>query len=308
MWVNTLKSLLIAPSQPSRDGGTQEIIGYSATLIDPRRSWLTNERRNLSPYYAAAEILWYASGSDDVAMMTAYAPSYAGYAEADGKAFGAYGKRIHGLIDEAIRALKSDPDSRRVVVSLWAPDDITHGQGHPCPFDGGEDDPPVKDVPCTLSWTFLVRNGQLHMDVTMRSNDVWKGMPYDIFWNTLVQRVVANQLGIEVGRYFHHVTSMHLYDRNRAAAAQAVDCEIEPCGTLWCGSQDTFRDLKIASQAEWCARTSGNTSMQTSPLPVASHTLLTLCKDFLSGNVTTSPTIDPVMLQAAKQYKKAVKQ
>jgi thymidylate synthase len=54
----------------------------------------------------------------------------------------------------------------------------------------------------------------------MRSNDVYIGLPFDVFSFTMLQELLARDLGVEVGRYVHMVGSLHLYERNRTDVEQ----------------------------------------------------------------------------------------
>lgn len=145
-------------------------------------------------------------------MLEAYAPSYKKFAEKDGKAHGAYGSRllVHAGFDQLqaiIKELNIRPESRQAVASIWWTSDLkVLGK--------------KKDMPCTLTWQFLVRDDKLHMVTNMRSNDVWLGLPYDIFCFTCVQRMMAGTLMLEPGTYTHNVGSMHLYERNFQAAKE----------------------------------------------------------------------------------------
>jgi len=56
------------------------------------------------------------------------------------------------------------------------------------------------------------------MTVFMRSNDVWLGAAYDFFQFTRVQIAIASVLGIEPGKYTHHVGSLHIYEQHYEAA------------------------------------------------------------------------------------------
>ena len=102
-----------------------------------------------------------------------------------------------------------------------------------------------QDLPCTIGWQFLLRDGVLHMVCNMRSNDFWLGFPNDVFVNTLVQRYVANELCAAPGSYTHNAGSMHLYDRNLAAADLATEiAEQHLCD--W----DSFGDVRAAVDLE----------------------------------------------------------
>src|SRR5262249_49928360 len=82
-------------------------------------------------------------------------------------------------------------------------------------FDGQDISGDHKDVPCTCTLQFLVRGGALDMFVTMRSNDAYKGLPHDVFAFTMLQEMMARDLGCSVGRYKHAAGSLHLYESDQ---------------------------------------------------------------------------------------------
>lgn len=174
-------------------------------------TFLSNEERKMSPSYAAAEVLWYFSGEASIEMPKFYAPSYERFGDENGEAHGAYGPRVGPQVQQVVQLLKNAVRSRQSVIALWTNKDL----------ELAVTENTVKDLPCTLSWQFLVRKKALHMIVTMRSNDIWLGMPYDVFAFTCYQRVLAGELGVGVGEYHHQVGSLHLYKKHidRANAA-----------------------------------------------------------------------------------------
>jgi len=204
----------------SRAGGTSELLGFSATLIDIEYNWLCNPIRDLCKSYASAELLWYMSGERDIKRIKEYAPSYQNFAEHD-IAHGAYGWRMANplacpkvnQIGYVLDILRKHPNSRQAVISLWWPTDLPHA----FKLD-------VKDMPCTLTLQFIARHGKLHMIVNMRSNDIWLGFPYDVFCFTTLQKLMARSLDLEFGTYTHNVGSMHIYDKHFDKAKLALSC------------------------------------------------------------------------------------
>lgn len=226
----------------SRDGETREILGYSARLIDPTANFIYNPHRRMSPAYAAAEFLWYLSGEQSIDRIVPYAPGFARFANereinveifsgretaeplsprvkklvAPGAAYGAHWFQPYGastLIQAVIGLLRREPHTRQAVLGIWRPHDHIHdaiGKG-------------VITIPCTLSLNFSVRDGRLYLTTTMRSNDVWLGLPNDMFSFTCLQILVAQMLGVGLGWYQHQAMSMHLYDRNLEKAKLAAD-------------------------------------------------------------------------------------
>jgi thymidylate synthase len=123
---------------------------------------------------------------------------------------GAYGPRLRrwdGRVDQlhrVVEILRGDPQSRRAVIQL---------------HDPARDAPEHRDVPCTLRCCFWLRAGRLDMLTSMRSQDAWTGLPYDLFVFTIVHELVAGWLDAELGDYRHHVGSLHLYDSDLDSAA-----------------------------------------------------------------------------------------
>lgn len=190
----------------SRDGPCREVIAWQG-VMDPDLNFITVPERKLSASFAAAEILWYLSGERDTMLVTAYAPQYERFTEPNGEAHGAYGHRwltFGNQLATVISLLNTKPDTRQAIITAWDPMwDLPHA----CAGD-------KKDIPCTLSWQFLIVAGKLELIVTMRSEDLWLGFPYDVFSNTILQRLVADAIGLPTGRYIHNVGSLHIYERD----------------------------------------------------------------------------------------------
>jgi thymidylate synthase len=64
----------------------------------------------------------------------------------------------------------------------------------------------------------MVRDERLHMVVSMRSNDAFKGLPHDVFSFTMMQEIAARMLEVDLGEYAHFASSLHLYDEDAGAA------------------------------------------------------------------------------------------
>lgn len=126
-------------------------------------------------------------------------PNMARYMD-QGIFWGSYGQRTYGDLGMVYDLLRQDPDSRQAVVSI---------------YDSGRDLlRSVRDVPCTLTLQFLLREGRLNLIVSMRSNDVWYGTPYDFGQFMLLQHAMATALKVKVGTYTHVVGSLHVYEPN----------------------------------------------------------------------------------------------
>ena len=195
----------------SRAGKTWETLGYVARLQNPQANFLIHPSRNLSPIYAAGEFMWYMSGSDSGDHICAYAPQYRRFLD-HGSAYGAYGKRWdnHNQLKELYVILSDEPNTRQAVISMWEGKDLKNTDRY-------------EDIPCTICLQFLIRRNYLHCFCTMRSNDIWLGMPYDIFCFTTLQCLLADYLRVGVGEYQHQVGSLHIYERDLKKAEKTIE-------------------------------------------------------------------------------------
>lgn len=187
----------------SRDGAVAaEILNAITVVENPRRPIVEHEDRNMSLNYAVGEFLWYMSGTNRVSAITPYGKAWNELTDDGQTTNSAYGYRIfekYGFdqMEFVEELLSKDPSSRQAVVHIKDASNV-----------------PTKDVPCTLTLQFLIRDNKLHCTATMRSNDIWLGMPYDFFAFMNFQVILAMRLGVDVGTYTHQAASLHLYDRN----------------------------------------------------------------------------------------------
>ena len=61
----------------------------------------------------------------------------------------------------------------------------------------------------------------------MRSNDVWLGLPYDVFCFTSIQCLISEEIGIPLGWYQHQVGSLHVYDANKAKTQRSLESDYQ---------------------------------------------------------------------------------
>ncbi|RWN45270.1 MAG: thymidylate synthase [Mesorhizobium sp.] len=198
----------------SRKGTSTELFGALLELTNPRARLGRSEAR-ARVFSPLGELLWYLSGSDALDQINYYIEGYDEFSD-DGETLnGAYGRRIFGRArlrgdaepkDEwqrVIDTLRAEPGSRNAIIQIYANADGARN---------GADGKKSKDIPCTCTLHFVIRKKRLHLHVHMRSNDVFLGLPHDVFSFTMLQEIAARELGVEPGTYHHSVASLHLYD------------------------------------------------------------------------------------------------
>lgn len=105
--------------------------------------------------------------------------------------------------EKAFRELKANPESRRAIMiytrpSMWL-EYNKNGRS---------------DFMCSNAVQYLIRDGLLHANVQMRSNDAWAGYRNDRAWQQHILEKLANDLSIEPGNLYWNVGSLHVYARN----------------------------------------------------------------------------------------------
>lgn len=98
-------------------------------------------------------------------------------------------------INEAVETLKTNPDSRRIIVTAWNPADI----------------PDMALAPCHCLFQFYVADGRLSCQLYQRSADVFLGVPFNIASYALLTMMMAQVTGLEPGEFVHTFGDAHLY-------------------------------------------------------------------------------------------------
>jgi len=165
----------------------------------------------LSPAFAIVEMLWILNGRKDSAFINPWNPIYQKFAGKGDEYHGAYGFRLrhHFGIDQIERAyevLLNNPEGRQVVLQIWDPNaDLPAISGNPV----------AEDIPCNICSLVKVRNNKLEWFQVLRSNDLFRGMPYNFIQFTFLQEILAGWLGVEPGSYHHLSDSLHVYEKDR---------------------------------------------------------------------------------------------
>jgi len=200
-----LKKLVqVTTTNNARRGSTREIVGVLLRLRSPRYRLSLTETKG-KPFSALGELLWYLKGSNRLDFIEYYISKYKEESLNGKTIYGAYGPRLfnqrgQNQIQNIIKLLRGNPSSRRAVIQLFDAQDLEK-------IDR-------KEIPCTCTLQFFIRKGKLHMATTMRSNDVYLGLPHDIFTFTMIQEILARDLEVNLGSYTHFIGSLHLYDKN----------------------------------------------------------------------------------------------
>ncbi|EBF5161729.1 thymidylate synthase [Listeria monocytogenes] len=107
------------------------------------------------------------------------------------------GETIDQLAD-LIEMIKTNPNSRRLIVSAWNPEDI----------------PNMALPPCHSLFQFYVADGKLSCQLYQRSADIFLGVPFNIASYALLTHLIAREVGLDVGEFIHTMGDAHLYNNH----------------------------------------------------------------------------------------------
>ena len=152
------------------------------------------------------ELLWFLKGDTNLAYLHANKVTiWDEWADANGDLGPIYGAQWRswptpdgGAIDQisdVLRTIKTNPDSRRLIVSAWNPPDI----------------PKMKLPPCHCLFQFYVADGKLSCQLYQRSADIFLGVPFNIASYALLTLMVAQVSDLAPGDFIHTLGDAHLY-------------------------------------------------------------------------------------------------
>lgn len=195
---------LYAKSGDSRNGPVLRVDGPAMLeLYDPLQRVLFDPVRRANPYFHVMEFIWMMAGDNSTHWISQFNKGFKNYAEPSGLHHGAYGHRWREYFGAdqllvAVEELRRDPESRRVVLSMWDPDsDLGRSK---------------RDLPCNTHIYLDIVDDCLNMTVCNRSNDLFWGMlGSNIVHMTLLQELLAFAIGVGVGVYRVFTNNLHVY-------------------------------------------------------------------------------------------------
>jgi len=125
---------------------------------------------------------------------------------------GGYVDQIANLIDR----IRTDPDSRRLIVSAWNVGEL----------------PKMALPPCHLLFQFYVADGRVSCQLYQRSADVFLGVPFNIASYSLLTVMVAQVVGLKPGEFIHTLGDAHLYQNHLTQVEEQLSREPRPLPTV----------------------------------------------------------------------------
>lgn len=168
------------------------------------------------------ELLWFIKGETNIAYLKDNGVSiWDEWATEEGELGPVYGKQwrswegangeVVDQLTELIEQIKTNPDSRRLIISAWNPSVLPDTK-----FSPKENAAQGKQAlpPCHTMFQFYVLNGKLSCQLYQRSGDIFLGVPFNIASYSLFTMMIAQVCGLQAGEFVHTFGDAHLYSNH----------------------------------------------------------------------------------------------
>ena len=188
--------------------GTISIFGYQMRF-DLQKGFPLVTTKKVHTKSIIHELLWFLKGETNIAYLKENGVSiWNEWANEDGELGPVYGKqwrswegrdgKVVDQISELVKQIKSNPDSRRLIVSAWNVTEL----------------PEMALMPCHTLFQFYVANGKLSCQLYQRSADVFLGVPFNIASYALLTLMIAQICDLEPGEFIHTFGDVHIYNNH----------------------------------------------------------------------------------------------
>ncbi|WP_020534011.1 thymidylate synthase [Flexithrix dorotheae] len=202
--------------------GTKSIFGYQMRF-DLAEGFPVLTTKKLHLRSIIHELLWFLMGETNIKYLKENKVRiWDEWADENGELGPVYGSqwrkwkgedgKIHDQITNLIEQIKTNPNSRRLIVSAWNVPDI----------------PNMALPPCHALFQFYVANGKLSCQLYQRSADVFLGVPFNIASYALLTMMVAQVCELKPGEFIHTFGDAHLYNNHFEQAELQLTRDFRP--------------------------------------------------------------------------------
>ncbi len=196
--------------------GTRSVFGYQMRFnLEEGFPLLTTKKLHLKSIIH--ELLWFLKGDTNVKYLQENGVRiWNEWADENGDLGHIYGyqwrswpKYDGGFVDqisEAVRAIKENPDSRRIIVSAWNVADLDN----------------MNLPPCHAFFQFYVADGRLSLQLYQRSADTFLGVPFNVASYALLTMMMAQVCGLRPGDFVHTLGDTHIYNNHFEQVAEQL--------------------------------------------------------------------------------------
>lgn len=206
--------------------GTKSCFGYQMRF-DLQEGFPLVTTKKLHVKSIIHELLWFIKGETNTKYLTDNGVSiWNEWADENGDLGPVYGKqwrswegadgKVHDQLTDVIKQIKTNPDSRRMIISAWNVADLSE----------------MALMPCHTMFQFYVAEGKLSCQLYQRSADVFLGVPFNIASYALLTMMIAQVCDLKPGEFVHTFGDVHLYNNHFEQAELQLSRSPYPLPTM----------------------------------------------------------------------------
>ncbi len=216
--------------------GTKSVFGYQMRFdLSEGFPMVTTKKLHLKSIIY--ELLWFLKGDTNISYLQENGVKiWDAWASENGDLGPVYGKQWRNWNDEEIdqikeivETLKTNPNSRRMLVSAWNPSVLPDTSKS---FSDNVANNKAALPPCHAFFQFYVANGKLSCQLYQRSADVFLGVPFNIASYALLTMMMAQVCGYEAGEFIHTFGDAHIYSNHFEQVALQMSREPKELPTM----------------------------------------------------------------------------
>ena len=209
-YLNLLQHILDkgVPKGDRTGTGTLSCFGYQMRL-DLAEGFPMVTTKKLHLKSIIHELLWFLKGDTNIAYLKENGVRiWDEWADENGDLGPVYGRqwrswqgadgKVHDQVKDVIQQIKTNPDSRRMIISAWNVGELSQ----------------MALMPCHALFQFYVANGRLSCQLYQRSADVFLGVPFNIASYSLLTLMMAQVCGLKPGEFIHTFGDVHIYSNH----------------------------------------------------------------------------------------------
>jgi thymidylate synthase len=216
--------------------GTKSVFGYQMRF-DLSKGFPLVTTKKIHVKSVIHELLWFLKGTTNIAYLQENGVRiWNEWADENGDLGPVYGHQwrnwnSEGIdqIQEVITTLKTNPDSRRMLVSAWNPSVLPDTS---VSFAENVANNKAALPPCHAFFQFYVADGKLSCQLYQRSADVFLGVPFNIASYALLTMMVAQVCGYKAGDFVHTFGDVHIYSNHNEQIEKQLSREPKPLPTM----------------------------------------------------------------------------
>lgn len=202
--------------------GTKSVFGYQMRF-DLKDSFPLVTTKKVHLKSIIYELLWFLKGDTNTKYLKENGVTiWDEWEDANGDLGPVYGKQWRNWVSpdgksidqikEALHLIKTNPDSRRIIVSAWNVGELAQ----------------MKLMPCHCLFQFYVADGKLSCQLYQRSADIFLGVPFNIASYALLTLMMAQECGLEPGEFIHSFGDAHIYSNHYEQVEKQLSREVRP--------------------------------------------------------------------------------